>query len=314
MQTMTMKQTASDGGVGTLADSCQVAHDGLSLYLHEMGAIALLSHAQTCDLVTRMRAGDEAARHRLIEANLRLVVFVAKRYHASCTASLDLDDLIQAGNLGLMQAVDRYDPARGSFSTYAVWWIRQAMSRTLVDEGRTIRVPAYIHRHLARMARCAFQLVEEQGEEPTSERLAEAMGMSVEQVCFLAQVDVLPESLDRPISGHDERTTLSESIADPCCPDPEAVALEQVHTSERTHAIMAALSCLTEREQVAITLRFGLDGSAGRTLQQVGQCMGISRERARQLQASALAKLRHCTQALALWQTLGGDAAGKERP
>lgn len=279
-------------GVGLVADPSSPECDALSLYLHDIGAIALLSRVEERDLIALVHAGDEQATCRFIEANLRLVVYIAKRYRPLLSGSLAIEDLIQAGSLGLMQAVKRYDPERGSFSNHAVHWIRQAISRTLANEGRTIRVPSYLRTLLARMARLSFRLFEEQGEEPTEAALAEAMGIPVEQVRFLLQVDALPVSLDLPMSSHDERTTLADNIADTTSALPEEMALEQVHSCERSEEIAAALSCLTEREQTAIILRFGLDGSSGHTLKQVGERMGISRERVRQLEASALAKLR----------------------
>ncbi len=287
-----MVPTTTYEGVGLAADPSQSECESLSLYLHDIGAIALLTRAEERDLIALVHAGDEQAKQRFIEANLRLVVFVAKRYRPLLSGSLDIEDLIQAGSLGLMQAVKRYDPARGSFSNHAVWWIRQAISRTLANEGRTIRVPSYMRTLLSRMARLSFRLFEEQGEEPTEAELAEAMSIPVEQVRFLARVDALPVSLDLPTSSHDERTTLADSIPDTTSALPEEMALEQVHSSERSEEITAALSELTEREQTAIILRFGLDGSSGHTLKQVGERMGISRERVRQLEASALAKLR----------------------
>lgn len=283
---------ATDEGGDLVAAPTPSEDDSLALYLREIGAVALLSKAEERDLVGRIREGDEQAKHRFVEANLRLVVFVAKRYSPYTSGSLDILDLIQAGSLGLMQAVERYDPERGTFANHAVWWIRQAISRTLCEQGRTIRVPGYVRTLLGKMARLAFHSFEEQGAEPTEVQLAAAMGLTREQVWWLLQVDALPMSLDVPMSSHDERTTLAESLADCSCPDPETVLLEQAETSELLEEIKAALSCLTEREQAAIILRFGLDGSTGRTLQQVGAQMGICRERARQLQASALTKLR----------------------
>lgn len=170
----------------------------------------------------------------------------------------------------------------------------------MAEQGRTIRVPGYVRTLLSRLARLRLHFLEEQGEEPTADYLAAAMRLSVEQVWFLLQVDALPISLDMPMSSHDERTTLAESLADTNCPDPEAALLEQVEASELSEEIKAALSDLTEREHAAIILRFGLDGGIGRTLKQVGQEMGICRERVRQLEASALAKVRRSTHAPAL--------------
>lgn len=313
MLTPTTILPTMDEGVGLAADPSHTTDESLSLYLREIGAIALLSKAEERDLIGRIHAGDEQAKHRFLEANLRLVVFVAKRYSPYTSGSLDIQDLIQAGSLGLMQAVERYDPERGSFANHAVHWIRQAISRTLAEQGRTIRLPGYVRTLLGKMARLSFRLFEEQGAEPTEAQLAAAMDLSLEQVRFLLHVDALPMSLDLPMSSHDERTTLAESIADTNCPEPEAALLEQAQTSELSEEIKAALSCLTEREHAAVILRFGLDGSTGRTLREVGAQMGICRERARQLQASALAKLRSSAHAPRLLRALKASGAALYR-
>ena len=238
----------------------------LEMYLAEIAPYRVLSREEERALFACVARGEEGAHERFVRHNLRLVVAVARRY--ADIPTVGLLDLIQEGNLGLLRAIERFDLARGQkFSTYAVWWIRQAISRTLAEQGRTIRLPVYIRTQLARMARLSLRLAEEQGKEPTEAALAEAMGLSVEQVRLLVQVDALPVSLDQPTSSHDERTTLAESLADPACLTPEAVALEQVQGDERTQHLTAALSELTAREQIAVTLRFGLDGSGGYTFQ-----------------------------------------------
>ncbi len=282
----------SSCGVGLVADPTP-EHDSLSLYLEEIGRIQLLSKEQEREMISRVRAGDECAKRQFIEANLRLVVYVAKRYSEYCTASVSLQDLISVGNLGLIKAVERYDPLRGTFSNHAVYWIRQAISRTLIDQGRTIRVPVYIHTLLARLARLSATLFEAQGYEPTASQLAEAMNLSVEQVQFLTGVDELPVSLDHHISAHDERTTLADVIPDTSSPTPLEMLLAHAHANELPRQIACALACLTSREQQAIILRFGLFGKGEHTLREVGEQMGISRERVRQLQESALLKLQH---------------------
>jgi RNA polymerase primary sigma factor len=191
-----------------------------------------------------------------------------------------------------MKAVDRYDPERGTFSNHAVYWIRQAISRALVDQGRTIRVPVYIRTLLGRMTRLSARLFEEQGYEPTPVQLAEAMSLSVEQVQFLTGIDQLPVSLDQHISAHDERTTLADIIPDTASPTPNEALLSDVQRCELPCEMMHALASLTEREQRAIILRFGLDGRGERSLREAGEEMGISRERVRQLEEAALVKLR----------------------
>ena len=257
----------------------------------------LLSKAQERALVARIRAGDEHAKQQFIEANLRLVISVAKRYHAYCVSSVDMSDLVQAGNLGLMKAVDRYDPERGAFSTFAYAWIRQAISRTLIEQGTTIRLPIYIRTLMSRMARCAAHLFEEQGHEPSLTQVAEAMGLSAQHVQLLTQVNQSPLSLDQPISTHDERTTLADIIADTGSLPPDEVVLTQARTADLSLEIRRALSCLTKQEHEAMVLRYGLDGGGKRTLREVAEQMKLGRERARQLETQALTKLRHAHEA-----------------
>ena len=287
-----MLHHVSSNGIGLVADPTPSEQDSLSLYLEEIGRIPLLSKEQEREMINRVRSGDQEAKRQFIEANLRLVVYVAKRYSECCTASVSLQDVISVGNLGLIKAVERYDPERGTFSTHAVYWIRQAISRTLIDQGQTIRMPVYIRTLLSRMARLSASLFEAQGYEPTALQLAEAMDLSVEQVQFLIGIDQLPVSLDQHISSHDERTTLADVIPDTSSPTPEEVLLAHAHASELPHEMTCALSCLTSREQQAIILRYGLDGNRQRTLREAGEQMGISRERVRQLEEAAFTKLR----------------------
>jgi RNA polymerase primary sigma factor len=280
-------------------------------YLDEVRAVALLTPAEEDELAARIRAGQEAAvlllaggldayvrrrlrsvvaegddaRDRFVRANLRLVVWVARRYRG---AGLSLGDLVQEGNLGLLRAVESFDHRKGfTFSTYATWWIRQRIGRALADTGRTIRVPGHVAEALTVLGRISAELLESLGREPTPEELAEASGFTVERVrqCLRAEPDLV--SLSAGVG--DDGTELGDLLADPAATAPEDAAVIAVESA----ALRASLSRLRDREREVIELRYGfLDGSP-RTLEEVGRGFGVTRERARQIEAKALTKLRH---------------------
>lgn len=260
--------------------------DPVRMYLKEIGRVPLLSSEDEVELAKRMEEGSEEAKRRLVEANLRLVVSIAKRYVGRGMLFLDL---IQEGNLGLMKAVEKFDYRKGyKFSTYATWWIRQAITRAIADQARTIRIPVHMVETINKLIRVTRQLLQELGREPTPEEVAAEMGMPVERVHEIHKIAQEPVSLETPI-GEEEDSHLGDFIPDDDAPAP-ADAAAYVLLREQLDEV---LSTLTTREQKVLRLRFGLEDGRSRTLEEVGQEFGVTRERIRQIEAKALRKLRH---------------------
>jgi len=260
--------------------------DPVRMYLKEIGRIPLLTPEEEIELAKRMEKGDEEAKRRLAEANLRLVVSIAKRYVGRGMLFLDL---IQEGNLGLIKAVEKFDYRKGyKFSTYATWWIRQAITRAIADQARTIRIPVHMVETINKLIRVSRRLVQELGREPTPEEIAKEMGISPEKVREIIKIAQEPVSLETPI-GEEEDSHLGDFIEDQ---DAKAPAEEASHTLLREQ-LDEVLSTLTDREQKVLRLRFGLDDGRARTLEEVGCTFGVTRERIRQIEAKTLRKLRH---------------------
>lgn len=262
--------------------------DPVRMYLKEIGKVPLLSADEEIELAKRMEKGDEEAKKRLCEANLRLVVSIAKRYVGRGMLFLDL---IQEGNLGLIKAVDKFDYTKGyKFSTYATWWIRQAITRSIADQARTIRIPVHMVETINKLIRVSRQLLQEEGREPTPDEIAEEMGISVEKVREILKIAQEPVSLETPI-GEEEDSHLGDFIPDDDVPAPaEAAAFSMLKEQ-----LVDVLGTLTEREQKVLKLRFGLEDGRARTLEEVGRKFDVTRERIRQIEAKALRKLRHPT-------------------
>ena len=276
--------------------------DPVRMYLKEIGRIKLLSPEEEQDVARKMVEGDEAtreaARKRMSEANLRLVVSIAKRYVGR---GMQLLDLIQEGNLGLMKAVDKFDVTKGyKFSTYATWWIRQAITRAIADQARTIRVPVHMVETINKLARIERQLTLELNREPTEAELSKKMGISVEKIREINKISQEPVSLETPI-GEEEDSHLGDFIPDETNMSPEDFAVNELLKDE----ISEVLLTLTEREEKVIRLRFGLEDGRPRTLEEVGQLFGVTRERIRQIEAKALRKLRHPSRSRKLKDYLG---------
>ncbi len=260
--------------------------DHVKMYLKEIGKVDLLSAEEETQLAQRMSEGDENAKKRLAEANLRLVVSIAKRYVGRGMLFLDL---IQEGNLGLIRAVDKFDYTKGyKFSTYATWWIRQAITRAIADQARTIRIPVHMVETINKLVRVSRQLVQELGREPTPEELAKGLNMSVEKVREISKISQEPVSLETPI-GEEEDSHLGDFIPDDDAPAPSEAA-SFVLLKEQLNEV---LKTLTPREAKVLRLRFGLDDGRQRTLEEVGKEFDVTRERIRQIEAKALRKLRH---------------------
>ena len=260
--------------------------DPVRMYLKEIGKVPLLSTEEEIELAKRIELGDEAAKKRLAEANLRLVVSIAKRYVGR---GMQFLDLIQEGNLGLIKAVDKFDYTKGyKFSTYATWWIRQAITRAIADQARTIRIPVHMVETINRLIRTSRQLLQELGREPLPEEIAEKMEMPVERVREIMKISQDPVSLETPI-GEEEDSHLGDFIQDEHVAVPaDAAAFTLLHEQ-----LIEVLSTLTDREQKVLRLRFGLDDGRPRTLEEVGKQFNVTRERIRQIEAKALRKLRH---------------------
>ena len=260
--------------------------DPVRMYRKEIGKVPLLSAEEEIELAQRMENGDEDAKKRLAEANLRLVVSIAKRYVGRGMLFLDL---IQEGNLGLIKAVEKFDYRKGyKFSTYATWWIRQAITRAIADQARTIRIPVHMVETINKLIRVSRQLLQELGREPTPEEIAEEMNMPVERVREILKISQEPVSLETPI-GEEEDSHLGDFIQDDNVPVPADAAAFSLLKEQ----LNEVLGTLTEREQKVLRLRFGLDDGRARTLEEVGKEFNVTRERIRQIEAKALRKLRH---------------------
>ena len=268
------------------------------MYLKEIGQIKLLTTEEEAELADRIVEGDETAKATLAEANLRLVVSIAKRYVGRGMLFLDL---IQEGNIGLMKAVEKFDVTKGyKFSTYATWWIRQAITRAIADQARTIRVPVHMVETINKLARVERQLTLELNREPTEEELSKKMGTSVEKIRDIYKISQEPVSLETPI-GEEDDSHLGDFIPDETNMSPEDFAVNELLKDE----ISEVLLTLTEREEKVIRLRFGLEDGRPRTLEEVGQLFGVTRERIRQIEAKALRKLRHPSRSRKLKDYLG---------
>ena len=264
--------------------------DPVRLYLKEIGRVPLLTNEREKNLAERMMAGDETAKTELVEANLRLVVSIAKRYVGRGMFFLDL---IQEGNLGLMKAVDKFDYTKGyKFSTYATWWIRQAITRAIADQARTIRIPVHMVETIHKVSRISRQLLQENGREPTADEIGERISMSAEKVREIMKIAQDPVSLETPI-GEEEDSHLGDFIPDDDTPSPA----EATSTNILREELEKQLHTLTPREEHVIKLRFGLYDGRTRTLEEVGKEFDITRERIRQIEAKALRKLRHPSRA-----------------
>jgi len=260
--------------------------DHVKMYLKEIGKVNLLTAEEETQLAKKMSEGDEDAKKRLAEANLRLVVSIAKRYVGRGMMFLDL---IQEGNLGLIRAVDKFDYTKGyKFSTYATWWIRQAITRAIADQARTIRIPVHMVETINKLVRVSRQLVQELGREPTPEELASGLNMSIEKVREISKISQEPVSLETPI-GEEEDSHLGDFIPDDDAPAPSEAASFVLLREQ----LQDVLNTLTPREAKVLSLRFGLEDGRQRTLEEVGKEFEVTRERIRQIEAKALRKLRH---------------------
>ena len=261
-------------------------NDPVRMYLKEIGKVPLLTAEEEIELAQRMEAGDDRAKQQLAEANLRLVVSIAKRYVGRGMSFLDL---IQEGNLGLIKAVEKFDYGKGfKFSTYATWWIRQAITRAIADQARTIRIPVHMVETINKLIRVSRQLLQDLGREPTPKEIAEEMGFTEEKVREIQKIAQDPVSLETPI-GEEEDSHLGDFIPDDDAPAPAEAASYALLKEQ----LLDVLETLTDREEKVLRLRFGLDDGRARTLEEVGKEFNVTRERIRQIEAKALRKLRH---------------------
>lgn len=265
-----------------------VSDDSVRLYLREIGKIPLLSAEEELELAKKVKEGDKRAKDKMAEANMRLVVSIAKRYSGR---GLDFLDLIQEGNTGLLRAVEKFDPDKGfKFSTYATWWIRQAITRAIADQARTIRIPVHMVETINKLLRTQRRMTQELNREPTIEELAKELEMEPEKVEYVIKIKQDITSLDAGVGrdGDDEDSVLADFIEDEDTATPEEAAASQLLKEQ----VQEVLSTLSEREQKIVKMRFGLEGSKSHTLEEVGQEFAVTRERIRQIEAKALAKLR----------------------
>ena len=280
-----------DGGEPELIDPEAMAddygvNDPVRMYLKEIGKVRLLTADEEVELARRIEQGDEEAKRRLTEANLRLVVSIAKRYVGR---GMQFLDLIQEGNVGLLKAVEKFDHNKGcKFSTYATWWIRQAITRAIADQARTIRVPVHMVETINRVVRTSRQLLQDLGREPTTEEIAKAMDMPVERVAEVMKISQDPVSLETPV-GEEDDSHLGDFIADDDKQEPQEAATQNL-LKEQLNEVMETL---TDREYKVLSLRFGLEDGRPRTLEEVGREFTVTRERIRQIEAKALRKMRH---------------------
>ena len=259
--------------------------NGLNRYLQEIGRIPLLTPQQEIELAGKIKKGDTAARERMINANLRLVVTIARDY---VNLGLPLLDLISEGNIGLTKAVERFDPTKGAkLSTYAMWWIKQSIKRALADQSKTIRLPVHLVDKLAKVRRISVQMSDELGREPTDDELGEELGIEGGKVARLKRLGIRPASLESPI-GNDDVTQFGELIAD----EEGETPFESLRDKNLFDEMQGVLNVLDQREKKVIAQRFGLDGEEPKILEEIGKSLGVTRERIRQLQNTALTKLR----------------------
>ena len=262
--------------------------DSIKLYLKDIGSYPLLSVTEEKELAILMKNGDEEARAKLANSNLRLVVSIAKHYSNKTNKSISFGDLIQEGNIGLIKALDKFDVDKGyKFSTYATWWIRQSITRAIADQSRTIRIPVHMYERINKMFRVEAMLSEKYGSDVTNQQIADELGVSVEKVLDLKKVAEAPVSLYTPL-GEDDDSLLVDFV-----PDEEKCVEESVINSGLHDDVMEALSILSEKEQKVLMLRFGIDGDHPMTLEEIGNILNVTRERIRQIEAKALRKLRH---------------------
>lgn len=278
-----------------------ISDDSVRLYLREIGKIPLLSGEEELELAQKVVAGDKRAKDKMAEANMRLVVSIAKRYSGR---GLDFLDLIQEGNTGLLRAVEKFDPDKGfKFSTYATWWIRQAITRAIADQARTIRIPVHMVETINKLLRTQRRMTQELNREPTIEELAKELEMEPEKVEYVIKIKQDITSLDAGVGrdGEDEDSVLADFIEDEDSVTPEASATNQLLKEQ----VQSVLSTLSDREQKIIKMRFGLENGKSHTLEEVGQEFAVTRERIRQIEAKALAKLRKHKDAKKLHEYLG---------
>ena len=278
-----------DGKLKNISISAEGATDDpVRMYLKGIGQVDLLDKQEEVELAKRIEKGDEQAKSQLVEANLRLVVSIAKKYVGKGMSFLDL---IQEGNMGLMKAVEKFDYTKGyKFSTYATWWIRQAITRAIADQGRTIRVPVHMVEKINKLIKIQRQLLQEKGREPTPEEIAEEMDISADKVSEIKKIAQESVSLDTPI-GEEEDSSLGDFIEDTKTPEPSSTVSKNLLKEQ----LDSVLDTLTDREKRILELRFGIEDGRPRTLEEVGKEFGVTRERIRQIEAKALRKLRHPT-------------------